>query len=100
MKKINFIKTTNHNTTPNLNYYGTKARVEFNGSYVRQNKVKFNQGKVVNIYIVYELSKSINIGDYPALENFLFGAVSLTKNAAINKYKYSGYGIGLDLELL
>ena len=100
MKKINFIKTTNHNTTPNLNYYGTKARVEFNGSYVRQNKVRFNHGKVVNIYIVYELSKSINIGDYPALENCLLGAVSLTRNAAINKYKYSGYGIGLDLELL
>ena len=25
-----------------------------------------------------------------------FGAVSLTKNADINKYKYSGYGIGFD----
>ena len=26
----------------------------------------------------------------------MFGAVKLTKNADINKYKYSGYGIGLD----
>ena len=26
----------------------------------------------------------------------LFGAVSLTKNADIDKYKYSGYGIGFD----
>ena len=26
----------------------------------------------------------------------MFGAVSLTKNADINKYKYSGYGIGFD----
>ena len=95
-EKINFIKTPNHSITPNLNYYGTKARVEFNGSYLRQNKVRFNHGKVVNIYIVYELSKSTNIGDYPTLENCLFGAVSLTKNAAINKYKYSGYGIGFD----
>ena len=25
-----------------------------------------------------------------------FGAVSLTKNADINKYKYSGYGIGFN----
>ena len=32
----------------------------------------------------------------PTLENCLFGAVSLTKNADIDKYKYSGYGIGLD----
>ena len=27
------------------------------------------------------LSKSINIRDYPTLENCLFGAVTLTKNA-------------------
>ena len=58
--------------------------------------VTFNQGKVVNIYIVYEISRSINISEYPTLENCLFGPVSLTKNADINKYKYSGYGIGFD----
>ena len=33
---------------------------------------------------------------YPALENCLFGAVSLTKNADIDNYKYSGYGTGFD----
>ena len=32
----------------------------------------------------------------PTLKNCLFGAVTLTKNAAIDKYKYSGYGIGFD----
>ena len=58
--------------------------------------VTFNQGKVVNIYIVYEISRSTNISEYPTLENCLFGPVSLTKNADINKYKYSGYGIGFD----
>ena len=26
----------------------------------------------------------------------MFGAVSLTKNADIDQYKYSGYGIGFD----
>ena len=30
------------------------------------------------------------------IRNCLFGAVSLTKNADINKYKYSGYGTGFD----
>ena len=30
------------------------------------------------------------------LKNGLFGAVRLTKNVNINKYKYSGYGIGFD----
>ena len=32
----------------------------------------------------------------PTLENCLFGAVSLTKNSDIDKYKYSGYGIRFD----
>ena len=34
--------------------------------------------------------------NYPTLNNCLFGAVTLTKNAAIDKYGYSGYGIGFD----
>ena len=38
----------------------------------------------------------INIETSPMLVNCLFGAVSITKNADINKYKYSGYGIGFD----
>ena len=36
------------------------------------------------------------MSSYSALESCLFGAVSLTKNADIDKYKYSGYGIGFD----
>ena len=47
----------------------------------------------MNVYIVYETSKTNNISDYPTLENCLFGAVKLTKNADINKYGYYGYGI-------
>ena len=95
-ERINSIKTPNHSITPNLNYYGTTTRVKFNGSCLEQDKVIFNHGKVVNIYIVYEISKSCNISDYPTLENCLFGAVTLTKNADIGKYKYPGYGIGFD----
>ena len=95
-ERINSITASNYSVTPFLVYYGTKTRVEFSGSYLKQDKVTFNHGKVVNIYIVYEISKSINISDYPTLENWLFGTVSLTKNADIDKYKYSGYGIGFD----
>ena len=32
----------------------------------------------------------------PTLNNCLFGAVTLTKNADIDKYGYFGYGIGFD----
>ena len=48
------------------------------------------------IYIVYKLDASgSNIND-PTLKNCLFGAVTLTKNADIDKYGYSGYGTGFD----
>ena len=48
----------------------------------------------MNVYIVYEISKTINVSDYPTLENCLFRALKLTKNADINKYGYYGYRIG------
>ena len=34
--------------------------------------------------------------DDPTLKNCLFGAVTLTKDADIDKYGYSGYGIGFN----
>ena len=95
-ERINSIKTSNHSTTPNLDYYGTKTKVEFDGICLKQGSVTFSHTEVVNIYIVYEISKTFNISHDPTLENCLFGAVSLTKNADIDKYKYSGYGIGFD----
>ena len=53
-EKINSIKMSNHSITPNLDYYGTKRRLEFNGSCLKQDSVRFSHGKLVNIYIVYE----------------------------------------------
>ena len=95
-ERINSITASNYSVTPFLVYYGTKTRVEFSGSYLKQDKVTFNHGKVVNIYIVYEIRKRLNIRFYPTLENCLFRAVSLTKNADIDQYKYSGYEMGFD----
>ena len=95
-ERMNSIRTPNHNVTPNLDYYGTETRVELNGSCLKQDKVTFNHGKVVNIDIVFEISKNINISNYPALEICLFGAVTLAKNADMGQCKYSGYWIGFD----
>ena len=83
--------------SPSINYAGDKIRVEFNGSCLRQsNKLTYTHGKVVNIYIVYELgASSSNVND-PTIKNCLFGAITLTKNADIDKYGYSSYGIGFD----
>ena len=90
------IKPLSASNNPLLNYVGTKIRVEFKGSCLKQDKVSFNHGKIVNIYIVYEINKNFNISSYPTLENCLFGAVKLTKHPDIDQYKYSGYGIRFD----
>ena len=90
------IAAPNYKITPELSFYGTKTRVDFNGSCLKQDKVTHNHGTIVNIYNVYGVSKNYNISSYPTLENCLFGAVSFTKNADIDQYKYSGYGIGFD----
>ena len=55
-ERINSTKTPNHSIAPNLDYYGTKTRVEFNVSCFKQDKVTFNHKKVVNLCIVYEIS--------------------------------------------
>ena len=88
--------TSDYKLNPELTFFGTKTKLEFNGSCLKQDKITYYHGKVVNIYIVYEISWNINISNYPTLENCLLGAVSLTKNADIDKYKYSGYEIGFD----
>ena len=94
-ERINSVKTPNHSITPFLDYYGTKTRVEFSGSCLKQDKVTFNHGKIVNIYNVYELNM-LCLDSLFTLINCLFGSVSITKNVDINMYKYSGYGIGFD----
>ena len=88
--------TTNNSLTPELNYYGTKTKVKFTGSCLKQSNHILTNKKVVNIYIVYELAASGSHNSDPTIKNCLFGAVTLTKNADIEKYKYSGYGVGFD----
>ena len=45
------------------------------------------------------MSASSSDSNDPTLKNCLFGAVTLTKNAGIDKHGYSGYGIGFDRKL-
>ena len=88
--------TSNNSLTPELNYYDTKTRVKFIRSCLKQSKISYTHGKVVNVYIFYELAASSSHDSDPAIKNCLFGAVTSTKNADIEKYKYSGYSIGFD----
>ena len=84
--------TISDNTiNPRLNYYGVKIRLHFTKSCLKQPKFTFTHKNIVNIYIVNELATSSSNSSDPKLKNCLFGAVTLTKNADIEKYKYSGY---------
>ena len=50
----------NNFLTHSLNYLGTKVRLKFSGSCLKQDKVTYTHGKIVNIYIVYEINKKDN----------------------------------------
>ena len=76
-KRINFIKTPDYGTTPKLNYFGTKTRAEFNGSCLKQDKITYTHEKIVNIYMVYELTGSDSGENDPTVKTSLFDAVTL-----------------------
>ena len=80
-----------------IDYYGNKVRVKFNkGCLKHSNKLTYDYGRKLNIYIVYELGASSSNDSDATPKNCLLDAVTLTKNADIEKYEYSGYGIGFD----
>ena len=92
------ITPPNTNISPSFDYVGNKIRIKFNGSCLKQsNKISYTHKNIINIYTVYEINKKDNtIFSNPTLKNCLFGAVTLTKNADIDKYGYSGYGTGFN----
>ena len=94
-KSIKPTTTSDNSLTSELNYYGTKIKIKFTGSCLKQSDHIFTHKKV-NIYIVYELGPSSSQNSDPTIKKCLLDAVTLTKNADIEKYKYSGYGIGFD----
>ena len=50
--------TSDNSLTPALNYYGTKIRVKFTGSHLKQPKMSYTHEKVLHIFIAYELGAS------------------------------------------
>ena len=67
---------SDNSLTPELSYYGTKTRVKFTGSCLKQRKISYTHGKVVNIYIVYELGASSSHNNDSTLKNSLFCGVT------------------------
>ena len=80
-----------------INYVGNIIRLKIIGSCLKQsNKLTHTYVKVVNISIVYELGTSTSNDNDPTLKECLFDEVTFTKNADIDRYGYSGYGMGFD----
>ena len=52
---------------------------------------------VINFYCFYELDPiDLSRNNEFTIQNALFGAIEITKNANTSKYKYKGYGICFD----
>ena len=89
-ESIKPLTTTDNSLTPELDHYGTKTRLKFNGSCLQQSQISYTHSTIVNIYTVYELGASSSHNNDPTLKNCLSGAVTLTKNTDIGKYWYCG----------
>ena len=80
-----------------------KVYLYLQGNHFQQNNVltlnndPVMNNNVINIYIAYELDPIASIRDTTfIIENVLFGAMQITKNADTSKYDYKGYGICFD----
>ena len=60
--------TPNDSLSLKLSYYGTKIRVQFTKSCLKQSNHTFTHKKIVNIYIVYELAASSSHDSDPTLK--------------------------------
>ena len=57
--------TSDNSLTPAVNYCSTKTRVKFTRSCLKQPKTSYTHGKVVSIYIFYELCASSSHNNDP-----------------------------------
>ena len=56
-----------------------------------------NNNNIINIYVVYKLDPIASSRDYTfTIQNALFGAIQITKNADTSKYNYKAYGTCFD----
>ena len=83
--------------SPNIKNDSKGLQVFFNvGNYLHQDIIAI-PNNVINIYYVYELDPiDFSRNNEFTIQNALFGAVEITKNANTSKYKYKGYGICFD----
>ena len=83
--------------SPNIKNDSKGLHVFFNGgNYLHQDIIAI-PNYVINIYCVYELDPiDFSRNNEFTIQNALFGAIEITKNANTSKYKHKGYGICFD----
>ena len=60
---------SDNSLTPWIDHYGTKIRLKFNKSRLKQpNKLTYDNGNIVNVFIVYEVSPSTFSNSSPTLK--------------------------------
>ena len=93
--RSNMNALANSNDLPNLKNDG-RMHVYLSSNHFQQNKVIIpNNNNAINIHYIYKLDPIASSRDATfAIQNALFGAMQLTKNATDNsKNNYKGYGI-------
>ena len=72
-----FSVNNSNNNSPTLLNKNNRLGVTFNGNYMKQNKLGYPHGKIVNLYIAYELkNRRIDSPDF-TVQNGLFGAAKI-----------------------
>ena len=87
------ITKSNSNFGPNFVHHHILPEMNFNGHCLIKNNISIRK-KVINLYISYTLVSQLRVFNTDfKLGDCLFWSVKLTKNAHLDEYKYSGYGI-------
>ena len=58
------ISTSDSSFNTTWSYYDTKIRVKFTGGCLKQSNISYTYGKLVKIYIVYQLGASSSNNSY------------------------------------
>ena len=94
-ESIQYINKSNSNFALTFADHNLFPDMNFNGHHLIKN-ISIPK-KVINLYISNTLGLQLrNLNTDFTLGNCLFGTVKLTKNAYLDKYKYTGYNIGFE----
>ena len=96
-RSITIPATSDNSFTPKLTYIHNSKVVKFEENRLKQDKIPFTHGNVVNYFILYKLAiYSRDLHSNFTLKYCLFRVVMVTKNVDPNKYSYFGHAIGFD----